>query len=103
VLTDSSLKHIKFWKDNLTEVNGKQFTSDLSCQSIIYSDVSNTGYGGYVVETTGINDTTNVISFVIGSSRNPFYINESIMLHTVHKNAQCNIANYWPSLSPTCE
>jgi len=51
VLSDSSLNHIKFWKDNLTEVNGKQFTSDLSCQSIVYSDASNTGYGGYIVET----------------------------------------------------
>jgi len=51
VLTYSSLNHIKFWKDNLTEINGKQFTSDLSCQSIVYSDASNTGYGGYVVET----------------------------------------------------
>jgi hypothetical protein len=51
VLIDSSLNQIKFWKDNLTEVNGKQFTSDLSCQSIFYSDASNTGYGGYIVET----------------------------------------------------
>jgi hypothetical protein len=46
-----SLNQIKFWKHNLTEVNGKQFASDLSCQSIVYSDASNTGYGGYVVET----------------------------------------------------
>jgi hypothetical protein len=36
MLTDSSLNQIKFWKDNLTEVNGKQYTSDLSCQSIVY-------------------------------------------------------------------
>jgi hypothetical protein len=50
-LPDSSLNQIQFWKDNLTEVNGKQFTSDISCQSIFYSDASNTGYGGYIVET----------------------------------------------------
>ena len=52
VLTDSSLNHIKFWKDNLPEVNGNQFTSDLSGQSIVYIDASNTGYGGYIVETS---------------------------------------------------
>jgi hypothetical protein len=51
MLTDSNLNHIKFWKDNLPEVNNKQFTSDLSCQSIVHSDASNTGYGGYIVET----------------------------------------------------
>ena len=52
VLTDSSLNHIKFWKDSLPEVNGNQFTSDLSGQSIVYIDASNTGYGGYIVETS---------------------------------------------------
>ena len=26
-----SLNQIKFWKHNLTEVNDKQFASDLSC------------------------------------------------------------------------
>ena len=51
VLTDSSLNHIKFWKDNLPEVNGNKFTSDLSGQSIVYIDASNTGYGDYIVET----------------------------------------------------
>jgi hypothetical protein len=38
VLTDSRLNHIKFWKDSLPEVNGNQFTSDLSGQSIVYID-----------------------------------------------------------------
>ena len=51
VLTDNSLNHIKFWKDSLPEVNGNQSTSDLSGQSIVYIDASNTGYGGYIVET----------------------------------------------------
>ena len=51
MLTDSNLNHIKFWKDNLPEVNNKQFTSDLSCQSIVHSDASNTEYDGYIIET----------------------------------------------------
>jgi hypothetical protein len=52
VLTDSSLNPIKFWKDSLPEVNVNQFTSDLYCQSIVYIDASNTGYGDYIVETS---------------------------------------------------
>jgi len=52
VLTDSSLNHIKFWKDSLPEATGNQFISDLSGQSIVYIDASNTGYGGYSVETS---------------------------------------------------
>ena len=50
-LTENSLHQINFWKDNLSLVNSKQFTSDLSIQSIVYSDASDTGYGGYIVET----------------------------------------------------
>lgn len=50
-LTENSMNQISFWKDNLSTVNGKPFTSDLSIQSIVYSDASNTGYGGNVVET----------------------------------------------------
>jgi hypothetical protein len=32
-------------------VNVKHFTLDESCQHIVFSDASGTGYGGYIVET----------------------------------------------------
>ncbi|CAG2242226.1 unnamed protein product [Mytilus edulis] len=51
VLSTESLIQIKFWRENLEHVNVKKFSSDVSCQSVVYSDASNTGYGGYVVET----------------------------------------------------
>ncbi|VDI17095.1 Hypothetical predicted protein [Mytilus galloprovincialis] len=51
VLSKASLIQINFWKDNLGRVNVKSLTSDFSCQSAVYSDASNTGYGGYFVET----------------------------------------------------
>ncbi|VDI81742.1 Hypothetical predicted protein [Mytilus galloprovincialis] len=51
VLSKASLIQINFWKENLGRVNVKSFTSDFSCQSVVYSDASNTGYGGYIVET----------------------------------------------------
>jgi hypothetical protein len=49
-LSKESLDQIAFWKRNLRTANLKEFTSDLSCQTIVYSDASNTGYGGYMVE-----------------------------------------------------
>ena len=45
-LTENSLNQINFWKDNLTQVNGKKFTSDLSIHTIVYSDASDSGYVG---------------------------------------------------------
>ncbi|XP_071129462.1 uncharacterized protein [Mytilus edulis] len=51
VLSTESLIQIKFWRENLEHVNVKKFSSDVSCQSVVYIDASNTGYGGYVVET----------------------------------------------------
>ncbi|CAC5359726.1 unnamed protein product [Mytilus coruscus] len=35
----------------ISEVNVKHFSVDESCHSIIYSDASDTGFGGYIVET----------------------------------------------------
>jgi hypothetical protein len=49
-LSKESLDQIAFWKPNLRTANLKEFTSDLSCHAIVYSDASNTGYGGYMVE-----------------------------------------------------
>jgi hypothetical protein len=49
-LSKESLDQIAFWKRNLRSANLKEFTFDLSCHTIVYSDASNTGYGGYMVE-----------------------------------------------------
>lgn len=49
-LSSESIGQIKFWRDNIKSVNFKNFATDLSCQSIVYSDASNSGYGGYIVE-----------------------------------------------------
>jgi hypothetical protein len=40
-----------FWRNNFQLVNVKHFTLDESCQQIVFSDASGTGYGGYIVET----------------------------------------------------
>ena len=49
-LSKESLDQIAFWKRNLHTANLKEFTSGLSCHTIVHSDASNTGYGGYMVE-----------------------------------------------------
>ena len=49
-LSEESLDQIAFWKRNLRTANLKEFTSDLSCHTIVYSDASNTGYDCYMVE-----------------------------------------------------
>ncbi|VDI48143.1 Hypothetical predicted protein [Mytilus galloprovincialis] len=45
-----SIDQINFWRFNLHEANVKPFKTDVSWQTIVYSDASNTGYGGYIVE-----------------------------------------------------
>jgi hypothetical protein len=40
-----------FWRNNFQLVNVKHLTLDESCQQIVFSDASGTGYGGYIVET----------------------------------------------------
>ncbi|CAC5396382.1 unnamed protein product [Mytilus coruscus] len=46
-----NIEQLQFWKLNISEVNVKHFSVDESCHSIIYSDASDTGFGGYIVET----------------------------------------------------
>ncbi|CAG2222476.1 unnamed protein product [Mytilus edulis] len=49
-LSESSIEQLQFWKLYISEVNVKHFSVDESCHSIIYSDASDTGFGGYIVE-----------------------------------------------------
>jgi hypothetical protein len=49
-LSDDSIEQISFWKNNLSDINVRMFTTDVSCNTIVYSDASSTGYGGYIVE-----------------------------------------------------
>ena len=49
-LNDDSRRQIYFWKNNVAQINHKKFCTDHSCHSIVFSDASSTGYGGYIVE-----------------------------------------------------
>ena len=49
-LSDDSIEQINFWRFNMNNVNFKYFKTDVSCHTIVYSDASNTGYGGYTVD-----------------------------------------------------
>ncbi|XP_069112417.1 uncharacterized protein [Argopecten irradians] len=50
-LSDDSVKQLNFWGDNVSDLNVRNFTEDCACHTVVYSDASNTGYGGYVVDT----------------------------------------------------
>lgn len=41
---------IQFWVDQLEEVNGQDIWHSPSAIRLVYSDASNTGYGGYIIE-----------------------------------------------------
>ncbi|XP_033761087.1 uncharacterized protein LOC117342901 [Pecten maximus] len=51
VLSGQSVEQLKFWDKSVSEINGEKFINDNSCQSIVFSDASHTGYGGYVMNT----------------------------------------------------
>ena len=51
-LNDDSHRQIYFWKNNVDQINHKNLCNDHSCDTIVFSDASCTGYGGYVVENT---------------------------------------------------
>lgn len=50
-LSEESSVQLDFWNKSVQCFNEKKFSNDQSCQSIAFSDASNTGYGGYVVNT----------------------------------------------------
>ncbi|CAG2245751.1 unnamed protein product [Mytilus edulis] len=108
VLSKASLIQINFWKENLGRVNVKSFTSDFSCQSVVYSDASNTGYGGYIVEKTfniahdilkdkritWFSDNQDVVSIVATGSMKPelqdivLCIFENCLTHNIFLDAE---------------
>ncbi|CAG2193676.1 unnamed protein product [Mytilus edulis] len=49
-LSVQSKEQLIFWKKNIKCINFKHFVSDFSCHTIVYSDASGTGYGGFTVE-----------------------------------------------------
>ncbi|CAC5425737.1 unnamed protein product [Mytilus coruscus] len=50
ILSEQSIGNIKFWKYKISNINFKRFNFNLSCNTIVYTDASNTGYGGSIVE-----------------------------------------------------
>ncbi|MCG7876850.1 MAG: DNA N-6-adenine-methyltransferase [Candidatus Thiodiazotropha endolucinida] len=50
-LSVDSLEQIRFWKNNIFEINIRHLQSQSFCSKIVYSDASHSGYGGYEVQT----------------------------------------------------
>ena len=49
-LEDSVVEELVFWQSNLDHLNGRRIWFKSSAVSVAYSDASDTGYGGYIVE-----------------------------------------------------
>lgn len=52
LLDDNCIQQLQFWDSNLDYVNSRSITYAPQCQRVVYSDASQTGYGGYCVETS---------------------------------------------------
>ena len=49
-LTDSFVEELVFWQSNLDHLNGRHIWFKSSAVKVAYSDASDTGYGGYIVD-----------------------------------------------------
>ncbi|XP_044180060.1 uncharacterized protein LOC122961513 [Acropora millepora] len=49
-LEDSVVEELYFWQSNLDHLNGRRIWFKSSAVRVAYSDASDTGYGGYIVE-----------------------------------------------------
>ena len=49
-LEHSVVEELVFWQSNLDHLNGRRIWFKSSAVRVAYSDASDTGYGGYIVE-----------------------------------------------------
>lgn len=49
-LSEGAQAELKFWADNLEHFNGRSLWYSPSAMRVVFSDASNTGYGGFTVE-----------------------------------------------------
>ena len=50
LVTQEALEELTFWQDHSKRFNGQNIWPEPSAVRVVYSDASNTGYGGYCVE-----------------------------------------------------
>jgi hypothetical protein len=79
-LSKENLDQIAFWKRNLRTANLKEFTSDLSCHTIVYSDASNTGYDCYIDKSDPTKEAANLTDTLLNFSK--LYSIKFIVLNT---------------------
>ena len=52
-LSKEAMEELVFWKNHMHKLNGQNLWPSPSAVRVVYSDASNTGYGGYSVEHGG--------------------------------------------------
>jgi len=53
ILNEEVINELKFWKDNFDNFNGFRIKPNHLTTKVIYSDASNSGYGGYILQRLG--------------------------------------------------
>ena len=53
LFTSDALEELAFWLRHISALNGQNLWPDPSAVRVVYSDASDTGYGGYCVEHGG--------------------------------------------------
>ncbi|XP_071149234.1 uncharacterized protein [Mytilus edulis] len=49
-IKEKAFDEVVFWKENVEFLNGKELLDEKVCTSVVYTDASGTGFGGYIVE-----------------------------------------------------
>ncbi|CAG2253752.1 unnamed protein product [Mytilus edulis] len=50
LIKEMAFDEVVFWKENVEFLNGKELLDEKVCTSVVYTDASGTGFGGYIVE-----------------------------------------------------
>ncbi|CAC5407830.1 unnamed protein product [Mytilus coruscus] len=48
-IKEMAFDEVVFWKENVEFLNGKELLDEKICTSVVYTDASGTGFGGYIV------------------------------------------------------
>ena len=53
IIPENVIEELKFWLHNLDNKNGHRIKNNPTITKVIYSDASDKGYGGYIVQILG--------------------------------------------------
>ena len=95
-INELAMEEIQFWKENFIKLNGKKLWENTFFDVIVFSDASNTGGGGYLLELNGYEIVHNLwdeIQKTKSSAYRELYMVLYILKALVHRFQNKNL--YW--------